>query len=393
MKITGYRSLSTVHDWGRITGDVNGVQPGHATPVPVLIIETDSGIEGVGLGAHADIARVFPAIEGDDPRSVTALYDRMLDWVFKAGHSGSTFGTIGAVDMALWDIKAKAADEPLWRTLGARERFVPGYASGLEYGLTDEELVVLYGRFADRGFKAGKLKGGRDLDRDLPRLEIMRDVLSRNSRRPALMFDANESWNHAQAARYVAAIEERMDLTWVEEPLRRWDAAGMASLRGKVRAAIASGENLTGLEQYRPLLDANAVDIVQVGNVWGITHFLRVATLAHAHDLPVSPVAYNANPVAHAAAAVPNLLTFEVQDLHFPVGLDVDQQFGDGGIVLGDRPGIGIVVDESRMSPADAAPPLPAATGPHIRPERAALRLVAEPDVIDDPTHRGDRTR
>lgn len=288
-----------------------------------------------------------------------ALYDRMLDWVFKAGHSGSTFGTVGAVDMALWDIKAKAADEPLWRTLGGRERFVPGYASGLEYGLDDDDLAGLYGRFADRGFKAGKLKGGRDLDRDLPRLEIMRDVLSRNSRRPGLMFDANESWNQAQAARYVAAIEERMDLTWVEEPLRRWDAAGMATLRGKVRAAIATGENLTGLEQYRPLLDANAVDIVQVGNVWGITHFLRVATLAHAHDLPVSPVAYNANPVAHAAAAVPNLLTFEVQDLHFPVGLDVDQQFDDGGIVLGDRPGIGIVVDESRMSPAGAAAPCP----------------------------------
>ncbi|KUJ35300.1 mandelate racemase/muconate lactonizing enzyme family protein [Streptomyces sp. MI02-2A] len=392
MKITGYRSLNTVHDWGRITGDVNGVQPGHATPVPVLIIETDTGVEGVGLGSHADIARVFPAIEGDDPRSVVALYDRMLDWVFKAGHSGSTFGTIGAVDMALWDIKAKAADEPLWRTLGARERFVPGYASGLEYGLTEDELADLYGRFADRGFKAGKLKGGRDLDRDLPRLEIMRDILSRNSRRPALMFDANESWNHAQAARYVAAIEQRMDLTWVEEPLRRWDAAGMAALRGKVRAAIASGENLTGLEQYRPLLDANAVDIVQVGNVWGITHFLRVATLAHAHDLPVSPVAYNANPVAHAAAAVPNHLAFEVQDLLFPVGLDVDQQFDDGGIVLGDRPGIGIMVDESQMSPAGAATPRPAATGPHIRPERAALRLVAEPDVMDDPTHHGGRS-
>ncbi|MGW3851607.1 mandelate racemase/muconate lactonizing enzyme family protein [Streptomyces fagopyri] len=391
MKITGYRSLSTVHDWGRITGDVNGVQPGHTTPVPVLIIETDAGIEGVGLGAHADIDRVFPAIESGDPRSVVALYDRMLNWVFKAGHSGSTFGTIGAVDMALWDIKAKAADEPLWRTLGGRERFVPGYASGLEYGLPDDELADLYGRFADRGFKAGKLKGGRDLDRDLPRLEIMHDVLSRNSRRPALMFDANESWNHAQAARYVAAIEERMDLTWVEEPLRRWDAAGMATLRGKVRTAIATGENLTGLEQYRPLLDANAVDIVQVGNVWGITHFLRVATLAHAHDLPVSPVAYNANPVAHAAAAVPNLLTVEVQDLCFPVGLDVDQQFDDGGIVLGDRPGIGIVVDESRMSPAGAATPRPEATGPHIRPERAALRLVAEPDVIDDPSHRGGR--
>ncbi|MCX2748736.1 mandelate racemase/muconate lactonizing enzyme family protein [Arthrobacter sp. MI7-26] len=385
MKITGYRSLSTIHDWGRITGDVNGVQAGNTTPVPVLIIETDSGIEGVGLGAHTDIARVFPAIDGEDPRSVVALYDRMLDWVFKAGHSGATFGTIGAVDMALWDIKAKASDEPLWRLLGARERFVPGYASGLEYGLNGTELADLYDQFADRGFKAAKLKGGRDLDRDLPRLEMARDIFSRNARRPAIMLDANESWNHAQAARYIAAIEERMDLTWVEEPLRRWDAAGMAALRGKVRTAIATGENLTGLEQYRPLLDANAVDIVQVGNVWGITHFLRVATLAHSRDLPVSPVAYNANPVAHAAAAVPNLLTFEVQDLHFPVGLDVDQSFEDGGIILGDRPGLGIIVDESQMSPAESTPVSPAITGPHIRPERAALRLVAEPDVIDVP--------
>ncbi|MER7243384.1 mandelate racemase/muconate lactonizing enzyme family protein [Kribbella sp. NPDC000426] len=385
MKITGYRSLSTVHDWGRVTGDVNGVQSGDTTPVPVLIVETDAGIEGVSVGPHEDIARVFPAVDGEDPRSVVALYDRMLDWVFKTGHAGPVFGTIGALDTALWDLKAKAAGEPLWRLLGARERFVPGYASGLEYGLTDEELAELYGRFADRGFKAGKLKGGRDLDRDLPRLEIAREVLSRNSRRPALMFDANESWNQAQAARYVAAIEERMDLTWVEEPLRRWDAAGMAALRGKVRAAIASGENLTGLEQYRPLLDAGALDVVQVGNVWGITHFLRVATLAHGHDLPVSPVAYNANPIAHAAAAVPNLLTYEVQDLHFPVGLDVDQEFDDGGIILGDRPGIGIAVDESKLSPLGSTPTLPASTGPHVRPMRAALRLVAEPDVIDVP--------
>jgi hypothetical protein len=84
---------------------------------------------------------------------------------------------------------------------------------------------------------------------------------------------------------------------------------------------------------------------------------------------------------------VPNLLTYEVQDLHFPVGLDVDQQFDDGGIVLGDRPGIGILLDESQLSPLTSASPIPASTGPHIRPERAALRMVAEPDVIDDPLH------
>jgi L-alanine-DL-glutamate epimerase-like enolase superfamily enzyme len=182
--------------------------------------------------------------------------------------------------------------------------------------------------------------------------------------------------------RFVTALERQVDLAWVEEPVRRWDAAGLASVRQGIRAAVATGENLTGLEQYRPLLDADAIDIVQVGNVWGITHFLRVAAVAHGHDLPVSPVAYHANPLAHAATAVPNHLAFEVQDLSFPLGLQVDQEIEDGGIVLGDQPGLGIRVDEDRIKIARAANQLASITGPHVRPERAGLRLV--PDMRQD---------
>ncbi|GLY99584.1 mandelate racemase/muconate lactonizing enzyme family protein [Actinoplanes sp. NBRC 103695] len=378
MKITGYRSLITGHDWGRRIGDANGVMPRPLTDVHVLIVETDTGLEGVGVGPHGDIDRVFAVVRGQDPRGVTALYDRMLAGVFKTGHAGATFGAIGAIDMALWDLKAKAAAEPLWRTLGALDRFVPGYASGLDMALDDDALVALYTEFADRGFAAGKLKGGRDLEHDLRRLEAIRDVLGRNSRRPALMFDANESWNRSQAVRYVTALERTVDLTWIEEPVRRWDAAGLASVRRGIRAAVATGENLTGLEQYRPLLDADAVDIVQVGNVWGITHFLRVAALAHGHDLPVSPVAYHANPLAHAAAAVPNHLAFEVQGLTPPIGLAVDQEYEDGGIVLGDEPGIGIRVDEKHISAVRAADPPAAVEGPHVRPGRAGLRLTPD---------------
>jgi L-alanine-DL-glutamate epimerase-like enolase superfamily enzyme len=382
LKVTGYRSLTTDHDWGRSIGDANGVMTGPRTEVQVLILETDAGIDGVGLGAHGDIDRVFGAVEGQDPRAVTALYDRMLDRVFKTGHAGATFGAIGAIDMALWDLKAKAAGEPLWRTLGALDRFVPGYASGLDIALDDDALVRLYEEFADRGFSAGKLKGGLDLPRDLRRLEALRDVLGRNSAQPALMFDANESWNRTQAVRYVTALERAVDLTWIEEPVRRWDATGLAAVRRGVRAAVASGENLTGLEQYRPLLDADAIDIVQVGNVWGITHFLRVATLAHSRDLPVSPVAYHANPVAHAAGAVPNHLAFEVQGLSSPIGLKVDQEYQDGGIVLGDEPGLGIQVDENHIRAVRAADPPAAAVGPHVRPDRAGLRLV--PDAAQE---------
>jgi L-alanine-DL-glutamate epimerase-like enolase superfamily enzyme len=379
VKITGYRSVNTRHDWGRVIGDVNGVMPETHTEVPVLILETDVGLEGVGLGAHHEIDRVFPAIDGEDPRAVTALYDRMLNRVFKTGHSGSTFGSIGAVDMALWDLKAKANDEPLWRTLGGRDRFVRGYASGLEFGLDDDAVVTLYERFADRGFDAAKVKGGSDFDGDLKRLKAIREAMRRNSPHPAMMFDANESWNRSQAVRFVSALEEQVDLTWIEEPVRRWDAAGLAAIRASVKAAVATGENLTGLEQYRPLLDADAVDVVQVGNLWGITHFLRVAAVAHAKDLPVSPVAYNCNPLAHAATAVPNHLTFEVQDFGFPIGLNVDQEIADGGIVLGESPGLGIVVDEAAVAAIEASAALPPVGGPNVRPDRAGLRLVPEP--------------
>lgn len=376
MKITGYRSLRTVHRWGRPVGDVNGVVPGGVTEVPILLLETDGGITGVGLGAHDAIERVFPALDGEDPRAVTALYDRMLAYVFKAGHAGATFGTIGAADMALWDLKAKMAGEPLWRTLGARDRFVPGYASGLEYGLDDTELVELYGRWADLGFTGAKVKGGLDLRRDVARLKAVREVLSRNSAEPALMYDVNESWGRHQATRLLARVESQVDLTWIEEPVRRWDVEGNLAVARSSSTALATGENLTGLEQFRPLVDAGAVDVVQSGSVWGVTHFLRVAALALAHDLPVSPVGYNANPLAHAAAAVPNHLVTEVQDFGFPEGLRVDQVIADGGIVLGDQPGLGIEVDEAAVAQQHEVGGWAIPAGPHVRPPDAGLRLA-----------------
>ncbi|MFD1786302.1 mandelate racemase/muconate lactonizing enzyme family protein [Sphingomonas floccifaciens] len=379
MKVTGYRSLVTSHDWGRPVGDANGVVSSGVTEVPILILETDSGLEGVGLGQHTDIARVFPAVEGQDPRAVPALYDSMLSHVFKSGHGGQTFGAIAAIDMALWDLKAKMADEPLWRTIGAADRFVRGYASGLCHGLSDEAFDAHYAGWAARGFTSAKIKGGKDLTRDIARLKRARDILGRNSTAPALMLDVNESWNCKQAIRHLAAIEAAgIDLTWIEEPVRRWDAAGHAAISRAARCAVATGENLTGLEQYTPLFDARAVDVVQAGSVWGITHFLRVAIAAHARDLPVSPVGYDCNPVAHAAAAVPNMIGVEVQDLNWPVGLDVDQQIADGGIMLGDRPGLGITVDEDAIAASRASGSWGANGGPHRRSREAGLRLVPE---------------
>jgi L-alanine-DL-glutamate epimerase-like enolase superfamily enzyme len=193
------------------------------------------------------------------------------------------------------------------------------------------------------------------------------------------MLDANESWQVKQAVRYVSTLEEHVDLLWVEEPLRRWDAVGHARLSAGIRTAVATGENLTGVEQFRPLFDAGAPDIVQAGAVWGVTHILRLATVAASRDLPISPVGYNANPaVAAAMTAVPNHLTTEVQALDFAPGVIVDHEFADGGIVIGDEPGSGIRIDEAAIESAAAIDGWRSPAGPHHRPQRAGLRVVLD---------------
>ena len=382
MKITGYRTITTIQRWGHPVGDANGVIEDGITEVPILVLETDEGVEGIGLGGHADIARVFSALDGQDPRAVSSLYDRMIATTFKPGHAGSVYGAIGVADMALWDLKAKLAGEPLWRLLGARSRFVPGYVSCLDIGVSDEQLPHLYEEWADRGFSGIKVKGGIDLDTDIERLTLAREIFSRNSARPSLMLDVNESWNRKEAVRHVREIERTLDLTWIEEPVRRWDYDGLKHVSAGVNAAVASGENLTGIEQFRGLISTNSVDIVEVGSCWGITHFLRVAILAHAHDLPISPVGYNADPLAPAAGAVPNHLSIEIQDLRPPVGVRVDRELFDGGVVLGDEPGSGVTLDLAEIAQVKESGNWAKPAGPHVRPERAGLRLTAAgPDV------------
>ena len=378
MKITGYRALTTRQDWGRAVGDANGVFPSGVLDVPLVLVDTDEGITGVGMGSHVELEKIFTAIEGEDPRSTSALYDRMLRHTFKAGHAGAIFGTIGAFDTALWDIKAKAAGEPLWRMLGGRDRALTAYASALDIALSDDELVSVYRAYAERGVRAAKLKGGLDVERDRTRLALVRDVIAEAlpGVRPGLMLDANECLTRKQAVRHVAELERTLDLIWVEEPVRRWDAEGMVAVGRGVRASVASGENLSGLEQFRPLLAAGALDIVQTASVWGITHFLRVATLAHAHDLPVSPVGTTPISLLHAATSVPNHIASELQDLTPPAGVTLDLVVQDGCFVLGDSPGLGITVDESAIAALKRPATNGRASGTQIRPEHAGRRLT-----------------
>lgn len=142
---------------------------------------------------------------------------------------------------------------------------------------------------------------------------------------------------------------------------------------------VATGENLTGIEQFRPLFDAGAPDIVQAASGWRLTHFIRLAYASSALDLPVSIVGHNANPaVAAAAAAVPNHLTTKVQDVRYPVGVQVDQEITDGGIVLGNQPGSGLTLDEEAITGNVPGEAFSSSRGQHTRPGRVGLRLLLD---------------
>lgn len=376
MEITGYRTLSWKYDRGRKLGDANGVTPDGISNAGVLLVETDEGITGIANQAPAAVERMFRAVEGQDPRGAVGLWKRMSDLGFKTGIEGETFAAMCALDAAIWDIKAKAAGEPLWRMLGASEPRVKGYASGLDMGLTDDELAAFYEQYANVGMDAGKLKVGLDIDADIRRMGIMNDVLKRNAKRPYLMIDSNEYWSPKQAIRYISMLEEHFDITWAEEPARRWDYRGLRKVSQGVKTAVATGENINGADEYYPLIHNEAVDVVQFGTL-GVYSYLQVAHFAEAYELPVSVIGAPGSAMAHVAAAMPNHMMMEVKDLTPPPGLSIGNRFEDGFIVMGDSPGWGWTVDEDEIARLQANPPESAHDGsPKGRREGAGLYVI-----------------
>ncbi len=384
MKITGYRTASFRYSRGRKLGDANSPQGSDRASGTLLFIETDEGLEGVTLGGSSSLGKLFPALEGKDPRGVRGIYKAMHDLAFKGGVEGSDSEAIAAFDTALWDLKAKLIGEPLWRTLGASEGRVKAYASGLDMPLTDEDLAGFYTSFAGMGVDGGKLKVGLDIDADIRRLGIVKDCLSPNSPRPLLCIDSNEYWSPKQAIRHVGELERHFDITWVEEPARRWDYDGLRLVSRNVRAAVATGENLSSLGDHLALIDKQAVDIVQFGGRLGITGALQLANMAYAFELPVSIIGGPGNLMAHAGAAMPNHMMQEVKDFGPPPCMTVDNHIENGFIHLGETPGLGITVDDAKLAEmADApAPPDDGVKLPFPRREGAGLYEV--PPAADE---------
>ena len=321
---------------------------------------------------------------GQNPRGVRGLWQRMVDCLFKSGNRGIATNAIAALDVALWDLKAKANDEPLWQTFGASEGRAKAYASGIDLCLSDNALSEFYQGMAAKGIAGGKLKVGVDIDRDFERIGIMRDALATSGKTPALMVDSNEYWSPKQSIRHIRRFEETYDLTWVEEPARRWDYRGLRKVSESVHAAVATGENLSHVSEFMPLVDHGAVDIVQVG--WecsGFTGIMQVADLAYAYELPVAIMNAPANLTAHLAAALPNHIGMEVLDAGRDIAMRVDNHIEDGWILLGDKPGLGIEFDEGKLAELETKQPADAPPSVWSRRPGAGLYEVGTQDLTD----------
>lgn len=368
MKITGVRTQPYTFELARPIGDANLPQGGSISRGVAVFIETDEGVTGISPGALAAQPHIHDLVDnlllGQDPRGVRGLWQKMVDAVFKGSNRGLMNDAIAAIDVALWDLKAKANREPLWKTLGASSNTVRAYASGIDMNLGDDELSRFYRGMAGQGVYAGKLKVGLDMETDLRRLGIMRDALATSGRSPMLMIDSNEYWSPKQAIRHIREIERSFELVWAEEPARRWDFRGLRKVSQSVGAAVATGENLDDISEFMPLIQHEAVDIVQFNHgCCGITGALMVGDMAHGFDLPVAMMNCPGNFMAHVAAVLPNHMMMEVVDAGLDAAMRHDNRIKDGWIVLGERPGLGIEFDQAELDLMSRYQPAPDARG------------------------------
>jgi L-alanine-DL-glutamate epimerase-like enolase superfamily enzyme len=318
----------------------------------VRIRDTD-GAEGVGYtytvgrngGAVADILhREIPGlIEGCEADDTEAIWHRIWWALHYGGRGGPTVLALSAVDIALWDIKARRAALPLWRLLGGFDSRVPCYAGGIDLDLSVEALLQQTDDNLRKGFRAIKMKVGRpDLGSDIARVQAMRKHLGDGF---PLMADANMKWTVEEAIRAARALQP-CDLTWLEEPIIPDDVAGHARILAGGGVPIAAGENLRSLWEFKNYIESRAVSYPEpdVTNCGGVTAFMKIARLAEAFNLPVT--SHGAHDITvHLLAACPNRSYLEAHGFGLDRYIEHPLVLEQGMALAPTRPGHGMNFD------------------------------------------------
>jgi L-alanine-DL-glutamate epimerase-like enolase superfamily enzyme len=267
-------------------------------------ITTETGLVGYGFtGTHAHlpsdqlITRCIatchaPLLIGEDAAEIDRLWLKLarnpaLQWV---GRAGITTLAHAAIDVALWDLKAKAAGVPLWHLLGGRSKErLKAYNTDIGWlSIPTPQLVEGARRAVDQGFTGVKIKvGSAVIDDDIRRLTAVREAIGPGI---TMAVDGNGKWDLPTCLRFVRAAEP-LDLLWFEEPLWYDDVKGHAALARASRIPVALGEQLYTQDAFAEFIAQGAVHWVQpdVTRLAGLTETIRVADLAHANRLPIAP--------------------------------------------------------------------------------------------------------
>ena len=264
--------------------------------VVVVRVSTDTGLVGTGFSWTPLIgARAVAALITDDLGPVLvggaahpSRWDELRWHLREAGTSGLTLMALAGVDIALWDLSARAAGVSLVDLVGRRRDSVESYGSGvnLDYSLSD--LLEQVRGWVGAGHRAAKMKvGSAEIARDVERVGAVRESLGPDR---LLMVDANQRWDVPTATRALSALEP-FDPYFVEEPLPAEDLESHARLRERTRVAFAIGENLRTAAEFERAVDLGVCDVAQpnVVRVGGVTPFLRIAESMARRGVPVAP--------------------------------------------------------------------------------------------------------
>ena len=316
-------------------------------------LRDSEGAEGVGYtytvgrngGAVADILRrdIPELIEDEEADDTEATWQRIWWALHYGGRGGPSVLALSALDIALWDLKARRANLPLWRLLGGFDRNVPCYAGGIDLDLSIEDLLKQTDDNLGKGFRAIKMKvGRRDLASDVARVRAMRDHLGEGF---PLMADANMKWTVEEAIRAAKAFRA-FDLTWLEEPTIPDDIPGHRRILAQGGVPIAAGENLRTLWEFKNYIVSDAVSYPEpdVTNCGGVTSFMKIARLAEAFNLPVT--SHGAHDVTvHLLAACPNRSYLEAHGFGLDRYIEHPLILEQGMAISPMRPGHGISFD------------------------------------------------
>ncbi|MET7966278.1 mandelate racemase/muconate lactonizing enzyme family protein [Micromonospora sp. NPDC005305] len=289
-------------------------------------VHTDEGAVGIGEcmvrltpeATGAIVRELGEVVVGLDPVHTGVAWELMFSVMMNRGHlKGFFMEALSGIDIALWDLKGKALDRPVYELLGGAQRDrIWSYASSLRFrGL--ETTVQEAKEFVEAGYNAMKLKIGSDKHRPDADIELATAVREAVGPEVFLSADANCGFERPAAMKVARALQE-LDYAWFEEPIPPDDHAGYAEMAKALDMPIAGGETEFTRFGFRQLFTAGALDIVQpnISRAGGFTECMRTAALAEAFHVPYAPHTGSTTSVCHAAeihlsAALPNFLIYE----------------------------------------------------------------------------------